>query len=61
MKVMKYKVQCWSGNLQEKRTSSYLEALRIKKKMKSEKPESYCCIIKVPLEKGTQTSQYIFQ
>lgn len=51
MALKKYKVQCWSGNLQEEQTNSYLEALRAKQKMKLERPESYCCIIKVPFRK----------
>lgn len=48
---MKYIVQCWEKGLREERTNNFPEARKIKRKMKEEKPDSYCCIIKVPFKK----------
>ena len=49
----KYIVRCWHGyqRLIEKRTNRLLEAIRIKKELQREEPESYCEIIKVPFRK----------
>lgn len=37
--------------MDEVRTDKFVEAVRIKKGMKSSNPDSYCCLIKVPFRK----------
>lgn len=48
---MKYIIQCWTENLETARTKSLFKAIKIKRKLKREKPDSYCCIIKIPFRK----------
>ncbi len=49
----KYIVRCHYRPLgsEERRVKTLRQAIRIKKEMKAKRPESYCCIIKVPFRK----------
>ncbi len=49
--MKKYIVRRFGRGFVEKRTDSLLDAIKIRKQLKAEEPDSYCHIVKVPFRK----------